>query len=275
MCKMKIIGPVMLVIGILYILVSSLLFLISLNLAWNDEATIAFDSANVGSAVWLILVAILMCPLSITGAIGAREHNKFCLCSFCGLTLILLFTMWGVAGTLERLSYFPITDEEALVCLTSGLVSGTNGTTEIKVVLPPAVVLPPTAQPKNNGTSVTYDPYYERYPSTFDEKDEEILHPCKSFFADEYITRLRNLWVILHDRAQDQLQEDSKKWNTFMVKLQKGQIAAYPCCGFSRPAHCTGLTGEECSNKDQDEKTHTYYQSTQVCSQGNGGCVSL
>jgi hypothetical protein len=58
----------MLVIGILYIAVSGLLVLISLGLAGNEEATTAFGGANISSAVWLLLVAALMCPLSVTGA---------------------------------------------------------------------------------------------------------------------------------------------------------------------------------------------------------------
>ena len=69
----------MFVVGLLYLVVSALLFLVSSDLAGNAEATIAFDGANISSAVWLVLIAILMCPLSITGAYGAREHNKFCL----------------------------------------------------------------------------------------------------------------------------------------------------------------------------------------------------
>ena len=240
MCKRSLIGPIMLVIGLLYILISSLLVLVSVNLAGNDEATVAFNGANIAAAVWLLLIAALMCPLSITGAYGARKHNKFCLCSFCSLTLVLLFTMWGVAGTLERLSFIPIPEADALVCLTSGHVGGPNGT---------ATNLTATTLP--NG----------------EEED-----PCTALFSDEYIDRLRKLWIILHDRAQDQSQADSKKWNTFMVKLQKGEIAGFPCCGFLRPAHCTGLSGETCNDAVQEDSQHVYYTKTQICNQGNGGC---
>ena len=43
MCRKEVIGPAMLVIGLLYIAVSALLVLTSFGLAGNDEATTALD----------------------------------------------------------------------------------------------------------------------------------------------------------------------------------------------------------------------------------------
>ena len=261
MCKRQVIGPAMFVVGLLYLVVSALLFLVSSDLAGNAEATIAFDGANISSAVWLVLIAILMCPLSITGAYGAREHNKFCLCSFCTLTLVVIFTMWGVAGSLERMSVIldekgvPISKEDTLRCLTSGLVGGPNITT--------ASTSTASSSSSSNTTTAPVAP-----PPKIDNT------VCTQMSSNAYVGRLRTLWVLLHDTAQDQLHKDSKIWNTFMVKLQKGTINGIPCCGFLRPAHCSGDSGETCSTQIQKNPEHTYYEKTQICNQGYGGCVS-
>lgn len=44
------------------------------------------------------------------------------------------------------------------------------------------------------------------------------------------------------------------------------------CCGFSRPAHCTTHAGGVCSGSTQIDPTQIYYEATQICSQGKGGC---
>ena len=245
----------MLVIGLLYIAVSGFLVLVSVGLAGNTEATIAFDGANIASAVWLLMIAALMCPLSVTGAFGAREHNKFCLFSFCTMTLVLIFTMWGVAGTLQRLSWLPIEDEEALRCLSYGLVGGP---------IPDNVTL--SDLPRNGTTTLVPSPAEE------EEEDVDAVDPCHLLASDPYIKRLRSLWVLLHDRAFDMEDEESKIWNTFLVKMQKGAIAGYPCCGYFRPGSCTNMTGATCFGATQKVKEDIYYEATQICSQGEGGC---
>lgn len=245
----------MLVVGLLYMAVSGFLVLVSFGLAGNDQATIAFEGANIAAAVWLLLIAALMCPLSITGAYGAREHNKFCLFSFCTVTLVLIFTMWGVAGTLERLSWLPIEEKEVLRCLSYGLVGE------------PAPENTTLSDLANNNRTMLLAPS----PSEV-ETDEDAVDPCILFASDPYVRRLRDLWVHLHDRAFDIEDKESKIWNTFLVKMQKGSIAGYPCCGFFRPGSCSNLTGASCSGANQKVEEDIYYEATQICSQGRGGC---
>jgi hypothetical protein len=267
MCRKEVIGPAMLVIGLLYIAVSALLVLTSFGLAGNDEATTAFGGANISAAVWLLLIATLMCPLSVTGAYGARTHNKFCLFSFCTLTLVVIFTMWGVAGSLQRLSYLPVEDEEALRCLSFGLVGGKNMTTATAS----GGTAAGAAGNQNNGTTTTLNAAAPS-PSSSSSTTNNYDDPCFVYFSNDYVSRLRDLWVTLHDRALDSTQEDSKKWNTFMNNMQKGTIAGFPCCGFSRPAHCTTDSGATCSGSLQVNPKEKYFEATQICSQGRGGC---
>ena len=148
------------------------------------------------------------------------------------MTSILLFTMWGVAGSLGRLSNLDLVDEEQLRCLTHGLIGGKNVTVATETVAFCNATIDscttPAPAPSSSGNIVQLSP-----SSALDilkqqqlEKDKD--DPCVKFMSNDYIIRLRNLWVVLHDRAFDITHEDSKKWNTFMNNMQKGRIAGYP-----------------------------------------------
>ena len=239
MCKRAVIVPGMLVTGLMYLAVSALLFLLASSAAGNDEATLAFNGANISQAVWLVLVAIIMCPLGFIGPYAAREHNKFCLGLFFLITLTILFIMWGVVGSMSAFSNLPEDDQGVLKCLT-----------------------------------------YEREDDPFDENEwiaewpEHRTPTCQRIFEDAFMIRLRGLWVHLHDIALNDKLVDSKKWNTFMAKLQSGEVGGGACCGFSRPGFCTGHAMDECfEDAVVKNKGETYYIKNTICNQGKGGCI--
>ena len=60
-----------------------------------------------------------------------------------------------------------------------------------------------------------------------------------------------------------------------MVKMQKGEVTGGSCCGFGRPAHCSGNSTETCDLAVQSVTTETNYEETSICTQGAGGCVSI
>jgi|TARA_B110000208_G_scaffold120393_1_gene147063 hypothetical protein len=95
---------------------------------------------------------------------------------------------------------------------------------------------------------------------------------CEEYLSDVKVSRLRTLWVTLHDRGQNISFPNYKEWNTFMVKMQKGQVAGIGCCGFLRPSHCTGNSTEVCDPSVQSDPTEIHYETTDICNQGAGGC---
>ena len=95
---------------------------------------------------------------------------------------------------------------------------------------------------------------------------------CNDFFAHDNVLYLRNLWVDLHKIASNQTHPMSKVWNTFFIKLQKGDIVGGTCCGFQRPNHCVGISGETCDPTVQEIPEEVYYVETEICTQGLGGC---
>ena len=239
MCKRHVIVPGMLVTGIMYLAVAGLLLLIASALSNNAQATLAFDGANIGQSVWLVLVSIAMFPLGCIAPYAAREHNKFCLGLFFLITMTILFIMWGCAGTLSAFSNLPEDDTSVLKCLS-----------------------------------------YAREEDPFGENDWIAEWPdhrtptCQRIFEDPFMIRLRGLWVHLHDTSLNDKLVDSKRWNTFMTKLQSGEINGGACCGFLRPAYCTGHTGEECFDEAiAKNKGERYYVKNVICNQGGGGCI--
>jgi hypothetical protein len=229
----------MLITGLMYFAVSALLCLLASSAARNGEATLAFSGANISQAVWLVLVAIAMCPLGFVAPYAAREHNKFCLGLFFLITMVILFIMWGVADSMSAFSNLPEDDQGVLKCLT-----------------------------------------YEREEDPFGENEWIAEWPdhrtptCQRVFEDSFMIRLRSLWVYLHDVSLNDKLADSKKWNTFMTKLQTGEVNGGTCCGFSRPGFCTGHAGEECfEDALVKNKGETYYIKNVICNQGRGGCI--
>jgi hypothetical protein len=95
---------------------------------------------------------------------------------------------------------------------------------------------------------------------------------CEEYLSNIKVARMRSLWVELHDRGQNMSFPNYKEWNTFMVKMQKGQVAGIGCCGFQRPSYCTGNSTETCDPAVQDDPIEHHYESTAICSQGQGGC---
>lgn len=239
MCKKKVIVPGMLVTGIMYMAVSGLLILLASSLAGNDQATLAYESKNIAQSVWLTLVAILLCPLACIGPLATREHNKFCLLIYFITTVVILCIMWGVAGSLSGFSNLVEEDRSVLKCLT-----------------------------------------YEREDDPFGENEWIAEYPeyrtptCERIFTDHTMTKIRDLWVHLHDTALNDELSDSKRWNTFMTKLQSGEIAGGACCGFLRPGFCEGFSGEECFEEAQVKvEGEVYYPKNAICNQGRGGCI--
>ena len=95
---------------------------------------------------------------------------------------------------------------------------------------------------------------------------------CKEYFIHEKVKYLRQLWFKLHVIASNQSHPASKVWNTFFIKLQKGDIVGGTCCGFQRPNHCVGLSGETCDMTIQENPDEVFYKETEICMQGLGGC---
>ena len=104
-------------------------------------------------------------------------------------------------------------------------------------------------------------------------RDESVDNElCETFFTHYKVERLRSLWVELHDRGVNMSFPDYKVWNTFMVKMQKGEVTGVACCGFGRPSHCTGNMSETCDLAIQNNPEETHYEATPICTQGAGGC---
>jgi hypothetical protein len=102
-----------------------------------------------------------------------------------------------------------------------------------------------------------------------EEVDDAV---CENFFSQQKVNRLRTLWVELHDRGINMSYPDYKIWNTFLVKMQKGEVTGVACCGFGRPSHCTGNMSETCDWVKQGTPGETHYEATDICTQGAGGC---
>jgi hypothetical protein len=109
----------------------------------------------------------------------------------------------------------------------------------------------------------------------FAREDDVSDQVCGEFFASKNVEYLRALWVNLHDRGMNRSNPEYKEITTFMVKMQKGEVTGGSCCGFGRPAHCSGNSTETCDLAVQSVTTETNYEETSICTQGAGGCVSI
>jgi hypothetical protein len=57
---------------------------------------------------------------------------------------------------------------------------------------------------------------------------------CKQYYEDPKIKRIFDLWKHMHDQS---LTTPSVK--SFLLKLQKGKVKGFPCCGFGKPSDCS------------------------------------
>ena len=135
MCERNNIVTVMLGMSLLYVLCAAGIALAALSLSGNDLAAVAYGGANQVAAFFLFINAIVLCPMSCIGLIGARHHNKFCLAYHLGATSFVVFSLWVTGAGCEAFLRPSLTTRSGRHVNTSPLTRSSQATPEFYQLL--------------------------------------------------------------------------------------------------------------------------------------------
>jgi hypothetical protein len=233
-CDKSAIVTAVMVIGMFYVLFAGLLLFFAITLASNNEASIMYGSLDEQGGT--------------PGNIVASISMVFIATIMCPLACL------GAYSARAHNKFLLV-----VYCGTSVFLMMTLNTTG-------GALLTLSDLPVDTATQVAC--------LQFVRKDDIAEKDCELYFTSKRVEYIRALWLNLYDRGMNKSNPEYKIITAFMIKMQRGEVTGGSCCGFNRPSHCTGNSTEICDPAIQDVPTEKNYESTKICTQGNGGCVS-